>query len=522
MAKQRKWWQFWRPAVRAIRRAPILGIRATMPKGRISQDKEMPFLPGMMVMAPPAAFDEAWQVLHANRALLERLSPARLLEVLADMSPEVSKALWDFLRMCNPGWEAMAQRKSAGGKAIPHIRGQAATDAFFVLLDDYYGAADVIFGRLFMGAFMRGALFCELVLDAEGRTPVDLVTPDPITVRFRRVLDPVRGPVWQPGQWQNGVFVALDRPTVRYTPIDPFSDSPYGRPLAASALFVSLFLLGMLHDIRRVVQQQGYPRLDVSLDTEKLATILDQYGDDPTAYDAKLSSILQEVIDAYASLEPDDAYIHTDVTTVNRPVGAVDSSSLGAIDGLITALERMATRALKSIPLMMGLDRSTSETNSNREWEIFAAGIKSIQHYAETMIGRLLSLSLEAQGIQAGVKFRFAELRAAEALRDAQTETMQIANAAAKRDQGWQTQDQASMEITDEPAVGPAPSQAAAPNGDIVEDDGDAQEQDEQGSDRGRWVTDDQLRVLFGEAVKELVENGASRYVSEVTQNGHK
>lgn len=511
MAKStRPWWKFWEP----VRRAPIVGIRA-LPSGRATTDKDGSFFPGTMVIAPPTAFDDAWRVLHANRDLLERLSPARLLQILADMSPEVSKALWDFLRLCNPGWEAKAHSKRGSrrdkGKKTPHARGQAATDALLDKLDDYYGSVDIIFGRLFMTVFLRGALFAELVLDEAGRMPVDLVTPDPITVRFKRVDDPQRGPVWKPGQWQNGQFVLFDRPTVRYTPVDPFPDSPYGRPLAASSLFVSLFLLGMLHDIRRVVQQQGYPRIDLSIDTEKAATILDQYSDDPDAYERELSKIVQQVIDAYAELEPDDAYVHTDITTVNRPVGTVDSSSLGAIDTLINALERMATRALKSMPLMMGIKEGASDTDSNRQWEIFVAGIKSIQHYTETMLERLLTLALEAQGIQASVEFRFAELRAAEELRDQQVLTMKIANVISQYNQGWITQDQASEQITGEPAALPAPRQAAPSDGGIVEGDGDGDEALHQGSDRALAAEIRAAREEVARALAVLEEPAWSR-----------
>lgn len=488
----RSWWKFWQP-VRAVRRMPIRGIRA-LPSGRATQDKDGALLFGPMVMAPPAAFNEAWDVLHANRNMLEKLSPARLLEVLADLSPEVSRALHDFQRMCNPGWEATALRVTSSDKEVKHTRGQEATDAFLNHLDDIYGSVDIVFGMLFMCAFLRGAEFAELVLDEAGRMPVDLVTPDPITVRFRRIKDSVRGPIWQPGQWQNGEFVPLDRPTVRYIPIDPFPGSPYGRPLAAPALFVSLFLLAMLHDIRRVVQQQGYPRLDISLDTAKLETILQQYLDDTEAYDAEMQKILDEVIKAYAELEPDDAYVHTDVETVNKPVGAVDSSSLGAIEGLIAALERMITRALKSMPIMMGLSESNTETQANRQFEIYAAGIKSIQHYTETLLERLLTLALQAQGIQAKVKFRFAELRAAEQMRDAQTEALKINNAARKRDEGWWTQDQASEEITGEKAAGPAPSARTGQSEEPPGDDGDGQERLDQNSDR--YIERVALRVV--------------------------
>jgi hypothetical protein len=507
----RPWWKFWQRPVRAIRAMPIVGIRA--PRGRVTREEGFGLLPNALVVAPPDRFDDAWTVLHANRDFLEHLSPARLLEVLTDLSPEVSRAYWDFHRMCNPGWEATANRVTASGNEIPHARGQAATNAFMDKLDDYYGSVDVVIGRLFMSAFLRGAEFAELVLDGNGRLPVDLVVPDPITVRFRRVADPVRGLVWQPGQWQDGQFVSLDRPTIRYVPIDPFPDSPYGRALAAPALFVSLFLLGMLHDIRRVVQQQGYPRLDISADTAKLGPQLDA-ADTDEEQAAIIQQVLDGVADYYKTLQPDDAYIHTDHFTLNRPVGAVDASSLGGIEGLIAALERMITRALKSMPIMMGLSESNTETQSNRQWEIYAAGIKSIQHYTETLLERLLTLALEAQGIQAKVKFRFAELRAAEAMRDAQTETLQIANAVTKRNEGFITQDQASEEITGEVAVGPAPSQAAS-NGDedddVPGDDGDGNEALDQNSDR--YVEQVAQRVFeLIQATREGASNG----------NGHK
>lgn len=488
------WWQFWKSSpVKAIRSAPIVGIRA-VPSGRVSKDHLSDLIPGLVTIAPPSGFDDAWRTLQVDRKLLEHLSPTRLLEILADLSPEVSRALWDFLRLCNPGWEATAYR--IGSEKTQHVQAQAAVQEFLDTLDDHYGSVDVLFGRLFMGGFLRGALFAELVLDKNGRAPVDIATPDPVTVRFRRVNDPVRGPIWQPGQWQNGQFVAFDRPTVRYTPIDPFPGNPYGRPLAAPALFTSLFLLGMLHDIRRVVQQQGYPRLDISLDTDKLATILEQYAGDAEAYQAALQKIVDQVSAAYSQLEPDDTYIHTDVVTVNRPVGAVDSHSLGAIDGLIAALERMATRALKSMPIMMGLSESNTETQANRQYEVYAAGIKSIQHYTETLLERLLTLALEAQGLQARVEFRFAEIRAAEALRDAQTETMQIANATAKYMAGWISQDQASEEITGEPADVPEPRSPFAPAFDLIQDDGDGQEALEQGGDRAAPVDGQRVKII--------------------------
>ena len=272
------------------------------------------------------------------------------------------------------------------------------------------------------------------------------------------------------GQWQGAKWVALDRETIGYIPVDPFPGSPYGRPLATPALFSSLFLLGLLHDLRRVVAQQGYPRLDVEVKlAELLETMPADLESDPERVKQWISETLDEISDAYSALEPDDAYVHTSVISINRPVGTVNSSSLSAVDGLIRGLERMATRALKSMPLLMGSNESVSETHANRQWEIHVAGIKSIQHLCETLMGRLFTLALQCQGIQAQAVLRFAELRASEELRDAQTEAVRIENATLKYQQGWISQDQAAEEVTDSPADVPEPrvvlESATAANG---------------------------------------------------------
>lgn len=350
-----------------------------------------------------------------------------------------------------------------------------AIDNFIDVLADRYGSFDIVIGRLFMGPFLRGAICAELVLDERGRLPVDIATPDPASIRFRRKADPVLGQVWQPGQWQLD-FKPLDIPTFRYVPIDPLPASPYGRPLAAPALFTSVFLLGMLHDLKRVIQQQGYPRIDISIDIDKILEIAPHLAANPAEFDAWAADLVAQVEAAYSRLKPDDAYIHTANMTVNKPVGAADASSLGGIDGVIKALERMAVRALKTMPLLMGITDAVGDVQSNRQWEIHIAGIKSIQHYTETMLARLFTLALEAQGIQADVEFEFSEVRAAEELRDAQTEAMKIANEKAKVDAGWISQDEAAEEITGHPATGTvAPLPGAQPQ--IVQDDGSGNEQ---------------------------------------------
>lgn len=436
-------------------RAALDAVAPTpLPTGRLSTDTANATTMSGWVVQPPPDHEGNWRLLDLDTEHLDVYTPKQLIDMLVDMSPEISKAIWDFQRLCNPGYEY----KAIGPDGEEDVKGQAHLDGFFSLLRDKYGSVDVVLGRFFMGAFLRGAFCSELVLD--GRESVDLVAPDPYSVRFRKRRDGVLGEVWQPGQWQGTNFVPLDIPTFKYIPVDPAPASPYGRSLVQPALFTTLFIVALMHDIKRVVMQQGYKRLDISIDTEMA---LDAFNYDPQGY-ASLGEYIRAAISemqaTYRNLQPDDAFVHTDIFNLNTPAGTISSDSIGAIDTIIERLEKMVTRALKSNSLIMDTENSTSETDSNRRWEIHAAGVKSLQHLCEHMLESQLTLSCRAAGIQTRVMFRFAELRAAEMFRDEQTKAMQIQNARNMYEAGFISQDEASMYAINHNADQPEPRKA--------------------------------------------------------------
>jgi hypothetical protein len=421
-------------------------VATTGQRFRISQDNPtINYLQGLTILAP---FDpeKRWRNLSLDESALDHISTAELGDLLAGLSPEISCALWHYVRLANPGWEVKAFQLGTTSEGIDKPA-QAALDKFLHAdLRELYGTTDLQIDRLFINAFLRGAFQAELVLDNRGKLPIDLALPDPQWTYFRIALDPQRGPVWQPYQFQHGRPVPLVWETIRYIPIDPLPASPYGRAMIQPAVFTTLFAISLLHDLKRVVQQQGYPRIDLTLDLENLAQSMPaDLADDPKRFQEWVDSLVQDIGRAYAALQPDDAYVHTSNITVGRPVGTLDTSSLGAIDKVIAYLDRQAVRALKTMPLLMGINEATSETHANRQWEVFVAGIKSHQHTAEQLLEHLLTLALRVQGIQARVEFRFAEVRAAELLRDAQVEALNLANAALSYALGYRNQDEAAM-----------------------------------------------------------------------------
>lgn len=445
-------------------------VRA-LPAGRQTQDTADAFFGGLLTVAPPASFDSNWHIVMRRIDDIQRMTPTQLMEFMADLSPEISRALWDYLRMCNPGWEVYAY--PPGSDEVGE-REQAALDAFVDTLVNRHGSMDVPINRIFIGGALRGSFCAELVLDRRGRMPLDLATPDPASIRFRKRVDPELGETWQPGQWHGSKFVPLDIPTFRHIPIDPLPASPYGRPLYAPALFACLSLILVMADLRRVIRKQGYPRLDLSVDVLSMLEKSPNMLASAEQFNEFANALIADVASAYSRLEPDDAYIHTNNVEVSS-TDTANANALRGIDGVIVALERMAIRALKAMPMMFASSDGSTDGESNRQWEIYANAIKALQHQVESMLQYLFGLALEAQGIQATVEFRFAEMRAAEMLRDAQTEAMQIANEVAKYNAGWTSQDEAAETITGHAADSPTPRSEAGGGG-IVQGDGDGNE----------------------------------------------
>lgn len=483
-----------------------------MPAGRVSFDTEATPTSNQWVVQPPADYESHWRMLDLDVTHLDVYSPKELLDMLLDLSPELSRAVWDFQRMCNPGW--YYKIFELGDDDTINPEGQAHIDAFFERLRSEYGSVDIVIGSYFLNAYMRGAFCGELVLDGEARESIDLVAPDPYSIRFRKRLDPLRKEVWQPGQWQGSIFVPLDIPTFRYLPVDPAPANPYGRPLAAPSLYTIIFLLGMLHDVKRVIMQQGYKRMDIVLNTEFAR---DSFEYDQQGY-ATLGEYIQGAINAvktvYAHLEPDDAFVHTDLFELGVPAGTIDSDSIGAINAIMERLEKMATRALKSNSLVMDTGNSPSETDSNRRWEIHAAGIKSLQHLCENMLESLLTLSLRAVGIQARVEFRFAELRASEMLRDEQTRAMRLQNNVGEYAAGFVSQNEASNNQVNHDADQATPRSPQGDSG-MVLDNND-------GSEALNQNSDDRMSIYVQETVKRMLEGivDISEYGAVTHANG--
>lgn len=432
------------------------------------------------VLPPTNPVDE-WTSYGLDRDTWTALGKGMTLPLLAALSPGISRAVWDYLRMLDPGHEIEVLRMDS--EEI-HEQGAAVLSDFIRnRVDPMHGSMKSVFEQMFMGALYRGAFCVQVVTDDKGRAANGILIPDPSVIRFQAVESEEYGMLWEPGIVVEGKWESVESPMFRYVAVERAPGQPYGKSMIASATFPAIFMIGLLYDLRRVVAQQGYPRTDITILATKLRELYegddDEEGIDDDEFNNIVENLIDEVARSYSSLQPDDAFIHTDSVEVSTETGAVDSGVIAGAVALIDKLEGMEVRALKTMPLLMGITDGVSEANANRQWEIHAAGIKSLQQYAESAIGGAFETVLRLNGIQAKVKVRFAEIRSAEMLRDEQTAKIKMENAAFAEDRGWMSAEEASIyAVGHEPEGEVVANPPSAPGGsepsDVIPEDEDA------------------------------------------------
>ncbi len=375
-----------------------------------------------------------------------KLPVDELAELITELSPEVSAALWYYLLCCNSGYEINVYKpktKDVYQEAQDYVNQCCDT------IGRHNGTLNTFFDKTYMCVFMRGSFVYELVLGRNRKDFVDVASPDTKTLKYKMIDDDLRGQIWDFYQLQNGKEISLNIPTIRYIPLHPLPGRIEGRAMISPSFFVSIFLMSVLRDLKRVVQQQGYMRLDLSVELAKLTEAMPKDAeDDPEIYQQWTDSIIDTIVNYYSELQPDDAFVHTDAVSVNNPVGTANMNSLSAMDALFQLLERMAVRALKTIPSLLGINETASQGAENRRFEFYQKGNESVQRMVETAFSDMMELALQAKGIQADVEVKFAQMRASEELRDLQIEFLKAQIAGFYYDRGWFNQDEAAKMAT--------------------------------------------------------------------------
>lgn len=436
-------------------------FRRPMPSQQAERAPEASIVPrqalqaGRQTRPPNSLGDFGWgsvprrgaHAINVESIDVRRYSAQQLLDILADVSPDVSLALWNVLRLAGGRFWLTAMTPDL---ADADEAAQTELDALVGRLNARHGGLEALVDQWLYTLYLQGALAAELVLTKQrGWDVEDAIAVQPYTIEFRRDEAGVPRPYCRDrsGQWQ-----ALNETLFWYVPLDSPPDDPYGRAPASPAIGEVMFNIQLLVDLKRAVHTNAWGRLDVAIAREMVQDLAAKlYPGNATQQASWAEQQLAAITTAYNSLQPDDTFIHWDMVKVS----SVDSSGKTLqIAPLIRVLELRTIRALKQLPVLMGSNEGTTETHGTVQFEIYAAGIQTLRNKVDWLVERMLTTALNVLGVQAAVVMEWDDIRSSDRLKDAQAELIEIENAANKVMNGWWTNEEAAMEIVGHEPVG--------------------------------------------------------------------
>jgi hypothetical protein len=419
------------------------------------------------------------QDLNLDDRLLSTKQVTDLVDILADAHPDFSFAIWNFIRIANSGYTievtklGTGKRWSQAEKDMKELADRLdlpSTTSF-----EKGRSLDKIAEQLLLSVIMRGACALELIPTPKFDDVSFLAPVEPSTIDFK-----IENGRFVP--YQNYGQISLDLPTFFYDGLDEIVDNPYGRSPVLSAINIIIFQMQVLNDIKAVVHNQGYPRIDIQIIEEVLLQRMPiAIRNNEQKKQEWLKAKLDEIIAMYSTLEPDDAYVHFDSVVIGSSGGGKDGGALIDPEKLMTAIDNLIMSGLKTLSTILGR-RSSGNTESFAKLEIklYLQGVIAIQRCVERAMGKALTLGLNIKGKQGIVKFKFNDVEIRTELEQEQFKQTKYTNLAFARDQGWIDQNEASQlavghasvaepnyealgKIATDPAQGGRPSNGSTP-----------------------------------------------------------
>ena len=395
---------------------------------------------GLEQVVPRPNPTNSWKTLGIFRKNYLDLPYELLAQIALDLSPQVNKGLYDWLRFSNPG--ILIREDNA--------RAEASNLEFIRLLNSYYGSFKSHLDSMWAGIFTSGGLFIELVLDEGGRRPIDLAVNNPILAEFRRERHPVRGTIDRLGmQTRFGFRYLDDDPLVKYIGFDKLAGSPYGRPIIGPAVYAGLTLLALLQILQKVLANQGLSRMDYELDAEELLRLIDRNPDiagDDEATAQFISDQIEKVKNVLQNLEPDSDYVHMSTVKVNYGTSRIQTDTRG-LDTIISNLQRDVTNGLKSISSLSNMLDSTTETHIRSQLEYYVSAIQSTQDEVGDVLSQFFNTGNQVQGIRSDTGVHFLKQRTSDKKADAEIEQVRTDTVIKKLDSGIIDEREAREEV---------------------------------------------------------------------------
>ncbi|WP_157827680.1 hypothetical protein [Niallia nealsonii] len=150
-------------------------------------------------------------------------------------------------------------------------------------------------------------------------------------------------------------------------------------------------------------------------------------------------------------VEPDNDFYHTSSIEI-KTVGGTRTGTINA-QAVIDIINQQVVTALKQLPILLGRNEGTTETHGTVQWQIYVAGIQSIQRAIKRILEKAYNVVLQVNGKQRSAKLTFHELRVTDRQSEANAEKTETETKIMQRKEDWITNDEAANAMVGHAAV---------------------------------------------------------------------
>lgn len=382
-------------------------------------------------------------VLKTLRSIPEE---SQAIEYLKRVNPDVSMAVWNFVRMANLGNETHFYAKD--GKTRRTDLESKWRDFASGVNEISNAGLDGLIDQLHYSSFLLGAMGVEVEVTPDRKDIYDVYPVKPQSIEWE--LKEIKGrKTWVPFQYDMHKKIYLDPSNANFfwVPSDPDIGDPRGTLTMTPVLQAIDFQMQILQDLQAVLHHQGYPRNDISIDLERLMTICPAHiKNNPKELDKWLAEQYGYIANMMESIAPDSDYIHYDNVKINMTGGANAGRSLD-VRAITEMLDTQTLSGLKQMAIFMNRNQGVTESWGTVQFKIFVSGINSCQRGSKRIIEEIARLWLRLNGEQATVKFKHDIVDWESEGQRMEVQLMKQEFYAIAQLMGWVTSDKAAQEV---------------------------------------------------------------------------
>lgn len=302
---------------------------------------------------------------------------------------------------------------------------------------------------------LRGAFGFELVYD-KMLEPYELRLVDMATVEWTEA----KPGLYKPSQKIDGVNdpVSLDIPTFFTGKLHQNPNSIYSYSLFVSAINTIAARTQIINELYRIMKFTGYPRVDVTVvESVLMANAPPALRSDPRKRQEFVDAQLASIRGAFSTIQPDQAFVHTDAVTA----GMVNDKNPGAslrITEIIQTLDAQNQAALKTMPSVVG--KGSNGDVASSESRLFAMNCDSLNKTIAESLSEALTFACRLAGFQGRIVLSFTPIELRPTLELEPHLTMKSSRLKQDLSEGLISDDEYHLDMYGRPAPDGAPELA--------------------------------------------------------------